>query len=100
MDAGDILLSLSTIQSLTAVMVVLRQGPGVQASSATAVVSPGAVARCISAGRWPRDLLQVLLERVYQVLRAAPAAVRPLLQVAGAAAAAGAACVEVSSPRS
>lgn len=44
---------------------------------------------------WSKDLLQALLERIYQVLRMAPSAAHQLLQLAGAIASSAAAAIEV-----
>lgn len=66
-----------------------------QASSQQPVMPPSSLAQCISRGVWSKDLLQALLERIYQVLRMTPAAARQLLQLAGAIASSAAAAVEV-----
>lgn len=56
---------------------------------------PSGLSRHIANSRWSPDLLQALLERVYQTLRAAPAAAPQLLQIAGAVASAAASSVKV-----
>ena len=68
-----------------------------QAGSKEAVILPVALSQHIANSQWSTDLLQALLERVYQVLRATPSAAPQLLQIAGAIASAAAASVQVSS---
>ncbi len=49
-------------------------------------------------GAWPPDMLQALLGALHRVMRAAPAAARPLLGTAGALAAAAPASIAARRP--
>ena len=66
-----------------------------QAGSKEAVISPVALSQHIANSQWSTDLLQAILERVYQVLRATPSAAPQLLQIAGAIASAAASSIQV-----
>lgn len=70
-----------------------------QGGSLHPVVPPSGLGAFVAKSRWPKDLLQALFGRIYQVLRAIPAAAPQLLQLAGAIASSAAGALEVGALR-